>query len=69
MQRRMRFVEDTQVDWRFFPKGAEVQSIHAGSHALVLPDTQAHTTICAIPLGSLVALKPFRMLLANRIVG
>jgi hypothetical protein len=65
----MRFFEDTQVDGRFFPKGAEVEVVPAGANALVLPDTDAYTTICAVPVKSLVPLKPFRVLLLNRLAG
>lgn len=39
-----------QVDGRFFPKGTSVNVIHAGSRCLVLPDSAAHTTLCAGPL-------------------
>ena len=69
MRRWMRFVEDTQADGRFFPKGAELEVVDAGAHALVLPDTEAHTTLCAVSMKSLVAVKPFRVVLLNRVVG
>lgn len=69
MRRWMRFVEDTQADGRFFPNGAEVEVIDAGAHALVLPDIRTHTTLCAVPIKRLVALKSFRVALVNRQVG
>lgn len=65
----MRFVEDTQVGGRFFPKGAEVKVIPAGDDALLPPDTSAHTTLCALPRRNLVRLQVFRVLLQNRFVG
>lgn len=65
----MRFVEDTQVGGRFFPKGAEVQVIQAGDDVLLPPDTGAHTTLCAVPARNLVRLRAFRVLLQNRVVG
>ena len=69
MPSMMQFLEDTQVEGRFFPRGAQVQVIDAGSTALVLPDSDAHTTLCAVPLKNLVRLKRFRVLLANYQVG
>ncbi len=69
MQCWMRFVEDTQVPGRFFPKGAEVKMIHAGDDALLPPDTVAHTTLYAVPMRNLVRLRVFRVLLQNRVAG
>lgn len=65
----MRFVEDTQVAGRFFPKGAEVRVIQAGGDVLLPPDTSAHTTLCALPMRNLVRLQVFRVSLQNRLVG
>lgn len=69
MQSLMRFLKDTQVEGRFFPRGSEVQTIAAGDLALVLPDSRAHTTLCAVPARNLVRLKRFRVVLVNRRVG
>lgn len=69
MQCWMRFVEDTQVAGRFFPKGAEVRVIQADGDVLLPPDTGAHTTLCALPMRNLVRLQVFRVLLQNRFVG
>lgn len=69
MRSVMRFVADTQVDGRFFPRGAEVQTIAAGDLALVLPDPRAHTTLCAVPARNLVPLTQFRVVLVNRRYG
>ncbi|MFT7776514.1 hypothetical protein [Roseateles sp.] len=65
----MRFVEDTQVEGRFFPRGAEVEVIAAGAIAIVPPDPAAHATMCAVSMKRLVALKAFRVLLLNREAG
>lgn len=65
----MQFVQDTQAQGRFFPRGARVQAIAAGSTSLVLPDPEAHTTLCAVPARNLVRLQLFRVLLVNRCVG
>jgi hypothetical protein len=69
MRSVMRFLTDTQVDGRFFPLGAEVQTIAAGDLALVLPDPRAHTTLCAVPARNLARLRQFRVVLVNRRVG
>lgn len=65
----MQFLEDTQVEGRFFPRGAQVQMINAGDTALVLPDSSAHTTLCAVPAKNMVRLRRFRVVLANYQVG
>jgi hypothetical protein len=65
----MRFLTDTQVEGRFFPRGAQVQALAAGDMALVLPDPGAYTTICAVPATSLAPLQRFRIVLVNRRVG
>lgn len=65
----MRFLGDTQVEGRFFPKGALVQALPAGDMALVLPDPGAHTTLCAVPVRNLVPLQRFRIVLVNHRVG
>lgn len=69
MRSVMRFLTDTQVDGRFFPRGAEVQAIAAGDLALVLPDLRAHTALCAVPARNLTPLTQFRVLLVNRRYG
>ena len=69
MRRWMRFVEDTQAEGRFFPRGAEVEAIDAGAHALVLPDAKSYASLCAVPRKRLVVLKSFRVVLLNRQVG
>jgi hypothetical protein len=69
MRSMMRFLGDTQVEGRFFPKGALVQALPAGDMALVLPDPVAHTTLCAVPVRSLVPLQRFRIVLVNHRVG
>ena len=69
MQSMMRFLRDTQVDGRFFPKGSQVQTLVAGDLALVLPDPAAHTTLCAVPAGDLARLRRFRVVLVNHQVG
>lgn len=65
----MRFLRDTQVEGRFFPQGAQVQTLAAGDMALVLPDPGTHTTLCAVPAKNLAPLKQFRVVLINRRVG
>lgn len=65
----MRFLRDTQVDGRFFPRGAQVQALAAGDMVLVLPDPGMHTTLCAVPARNLAPLKPFRIVLVNYHVG
>ena len=65
----MQFLEDTQVEGRFFPRGAQVQVIDAGGTALVLPDPGTHTTLCAVPAKNLARLRRFHVLLANYQVG
>lgn len=69
MPSMMRFLRDTQVEGRFFPKGAQVEALPAGDMALVLPDPGAHTTLCAVPIRNLVPLQRFRIVLINRHVG
>lgn len=69
MRSMMRFLCDTQVEGRFFPKWAQVQALPAGDMALVLPDPVAHTTLCAVPIRNLVPLQRFRIVLVNRRVG
>lgn len=69
MQSMMRVVKDTQVDGRFFPRGAHVRVIHAGDSCLVLPDPDAHTTLCAVPRANLVPLMCFRVVQINHRVG
>ncbi len=65
----MRFLRDTQVEGRFFPQGAQVQTLAAGDMALVLPDPGMHTTLCAVPAKNLARLKQFRVVLINRRIG
>lgn len=65
----MRFLLDTQVDGRFFPQGSQVQTLAAGDMALVLPDPDAHTTLCAVPAKNLAPLKRFRVVLVNDRIG
>lgn len=69
MQSMMRVLRDTQVHGRFFPKGARVSVIHVGDRCLVLPDPDAHTTLCAVPLANLAPLMRFRAVLINPVVG
>jgi len=69
MRSMMRFLRDTQVEGRFFPRGVQVQALAAGDMALVLPDPGAHTTLCAVPARNLALLQPFRIVLINRRVG
>lgn len=69
MSSKMRFLTDTQAGGRFFPRGAEVQVIQAGSSALIEPDPDAFTTLCAVPLRNLVALRRYRVVLENEEVG
>ncbi|MBV5294367.1 MAG: hypothetical protein JZU58_18660 [Curvibacter lanceolatus] len=69
MQSMMRVVKDTQVDGRFFPRGAHVLVIHAGDSCLVLPDPDAHTTLCAVPRANLAPLLRFRVVQINHRVG
>lgn len=64
-----RFLRDTQVEGRFFPQGAQVQTFAVGDMALVLPDPAALTTLCAVPTRYLAPLKHFRIVLVNRRVG
>lgn len=64
----MRLIDDTQVAGRFLPKGIEVRVLQAGDEVLLLPDTGAQTTLCALPMRNLVRLKVFRVLLQNRFV-
>lgn len=65
----MQFLRDTQVDGRFFPRGAQVQTLAAGDMALVLPDPGTHTTLCAVPARNLAPLKRFRIVLVNQRIG
>lgn len=69
MQSMMRFLRDTSVEGRFFPQGAQVQTLAAGDMALVLPDPGTYTTLCSVPARNLAPLKHFRIVLVNRRVG
>ncbi|RUF23371.1 hypothetical protein IPC1132_25470 [Pseudomonas aeruginosa] len=69
MQSMMQILRDTQVEGRFFPRGARVRVIDAGDRCLVLPDPEAHTTLCAVPTKNLARLKLFRVVLVNHQVG
>lgn len=69
MKSMMQVVRDTQVAGRFFPRGAHVRVIHAGDTCLVLPDPDAHTTLCAVPTKNLARLTLFRVVLVNHEVG
>lgn len=53
MQSMMQVLKNTQVEGRFFPRGSRVRAIEAGDSCLVLPDPDAHTTLCAVPTKSL----------------
>jgi len=44
----MQFLQDTQVEGRLFPRGAQVKIVKAGTLALVLPDPGVYTTLCAV---------------------
>lgn len=65
----MQVLCDIQVDGRFFAKGSQLQVIEAGDSCLVLPDPDAHTTLCALPSKSLGSLALFRLMLLNHRVG
>lgn len=69
MRSMMRIVRDTQVDGRFFPRGAHVLVIHSANSCLVLPDPDTHTTLCAVPPVNLVQLTCFRVVQINHRVG
>ncbi|QET31270.1 hypothetical protein L0Z11_04575 [Burkholderia multivorans] len=69
MQSMMQVLSDIQVEGRFFPRGSRVQVIEAGDSSLVLPDPDAHTTLCAVPTKNLARLTLFRVVLVNHRVG
>lgn len=69
MHSMMQVLSDIQVEGRFFPKGSRLQVIEAGDHCLVLPDLEAHTTLCAVPRKNLGRLTLFRLMLVNHRVG
>ena len=69
MESMMQFLRDTQVEGRLFPQGARVRVINAGDSCLVLPDPEAHTTLCAVPTKNLARLTLFRVVLVNHQVG
>lgn len=69
MQSMMQVLRDTQVEGRFFPRGCRVQVIQAGDSCLVLPDPDAHTTLCTVPTKNLARLTLFRVVLVNHQVG
>lgn len=69
MQSMMQVLRDTQSQGRFFPCGARVQVIEAGDSSLVLPDSDAHTTLCVVPTKNLARLTLFRVVLVNHRVG
>jgi len=66
----MRFLVDTQVAGRFFPRDAEVHVIEADEASFfVLPDPGSHTTLCTVPARNLARLRQFRIVLVNQCVG
>jgi hypothetical protein len=69
MELMMQFIKDTQVDGRFFLQGARVSVINVGDRCLVLPDLEAHTTLCTVPAQNLARLTLFRVMLVNHQVG
>lgn len=69
MHSMMQVLSDIQVEGRFFPKGSRLQVIEAGDRCLVLPDLEAHTTLCAVPRKNLGRLTLFRLMLVNHQVG
>lgn len=69
MRSMMQVLRGTQVAGRFFPRGSRVQVIEAGDSCLVLPDSDAHTTLCAVPTKNLARLTLFRVVLVNHRVG
>lgn len=69
MHSMMQVLSDIQVEGRFFAKGSQLQVIEAGDSCLVLPDPDAHTTLCAVPRKSLGRLALFRLMLLNHRVG
>jgi len=69
MQSMMQVLKNTQVEGRFFPRGSRVRAIEAGDSCLVLPDPDAHTTLCAVPTKNLARLTLFRVVLVNHRVG
>ena len=69
MKLMMQFLKDTQVNGRFFPRGTHVRVLAAGDNCLLLPDTDARTTLSAVPAKNLARLTLFRVVLVNRRVG
>ena len=69
MQLMMQVLRGTQVEGRFFPQGSRVRVIDAGDSCLVLPDPDAHTTLCTVPAKNLARLTLFRVVLVNHQVG
>jgi len=69
MHSMMQVLCDIQVEGRFFAKGSRLQVIEAGDSCLVLPDPDAHTTLCAVPRKNLGRLTLFRLMLVNHRVG
>ncbi|AIJ46247.1 hypothetical protein O987_10610 [Comamonas testosteroni TK102] len=69
MHSMMQVLRDIQVEGRFFAKGSQLQVIEAGDSCLVLPDSDAHTTLCAVPRKNLGRLALFRLMLVNHRVG
>lgn len=67
--RTMRFAVDVSVPGRFFPRGAVVRVVPAGAVALVLPDRDAHATLCPVPAHALQPVRRFRAWLFHRDAG
>lgn len=69
MHLMMQVLEDTQLEGRLFPRGCRVQVIQAGDSCLLLPDPDAHTTLCAVPTKNLAQLTLFRVMRVKHQVG
>lgn len=65
----MQFLEDTQVAGRYFPRGGQVSVVPVGSSGLILPNPEAHTSVCLVPIHKLAPLRRYRVRLINRLVG
>lgn len=68
MQSMMQVLRDT-YEGRLFPQGYHVRVIDAGDRCLVLPDPDAHTTLCTVPTKNLARSTLFRIVLVNHQVG
>ena len=65
----MQFSRDTEAPGRFFPHGSRVLVMPVGSAAMVLPDAEAHTLMCVVPMANLQTVRRFRVQMVNRAVG